>query len=96
METIFVFLYNNKNNNNNNIIICCYWVHFHPQCTSDGKEKERKIRKPLACENNRFSSLFAAEDVSRRGMSVTQRQKFHTDDIKSVRNPVKSADWTME
>ena len=34
----------------------------------------------LACESNRFSSLFAAGDVSRGGTSATQRQKFHTDD----------------
>ena len=34
----------------------------------------------LACENIHFSSLFAAWDVSRRGTSATQRQKFHTDD----------------
>ena len=34
----------------------------------------------IACENIRFSSLFAAGDVSRGGTSVTQRQKFHTDD----------------
>ena len=34
----------------------------------------------LACENIRFSSLFAAGDVSRRGTSATQRHKFHTDD----------------
>ena len=34
----------------------------------------------LACENIRFSSLFAAGDVSRGGTSATQRQKFHTDD----------------
>ena len=33
-----------------------------------------------ACENIRFSSLFAAEDVSRGGTSATQRHKFHTDD----------------
>ena len=31
----------------------------------------------LACENTRFSSLFAAGDVSRGGTSATQRQKFH-------------------
>ena len=49
-----------------------------------------------ACQNSRFSSLIAAGDVSRRGTSATQRQKFHTDDVKSVRNPVKSADWTTE
>ena len=34
----------------------------------------------LACENIRFSSLFAAGDFSRGGTSATQRQKFHTDD----------------
>ena len=34
----------------------------------------------LACEKIRFSSLFAPGDVSRGGTSVTQRQKFHTDD----------------
>ena len=33
----------------------------------------------VARENIRFSSLFAAEDVSREGTSATQRQKFHTD-----------------
>ena len=36
--------------------------------------------KWLACENIRFSSLFATGDVSRGGTSATQRQKFHTDD----------------
>ena len=50
----------------------------------------------LACENIRFSSLFAARDVSRGGTSATQRQKFHTDDVKSVRNPVRSADLSTE
>ena len=34
----------------------------------------------VACENIRFSSLFAVGDVSRGGTSATQRQKFHTDD----------------
>ena len=34
----------------------------------------------LACENIRFSSLFAAIDVLREGTSATQWQKFHTDD----------------
>ena len=33
----------------------------------------------VACENIRFSNLFAAGDVSRGGTSATQRQKFHTD-----------------
>ena len=35
----------------------------------------------LACENSRFSSLFAAWDVSRGETSATQRQKFHTIDV---------------
>ena len=34
----------------------------------------------IACENIRFFLLFAVGGVSRRGMSATQRQKFHTDD----------------
>ena len=38
------------------------------------------VPQSLACENIRFSSLFAARDVSRGGTSATQRQKFHTDD----------------
>ena len=38
------------------------------------------ISQSVACENIRFSSLFAAGDVSRGGTSATQRQKFHTDD----------------
>ena len=33
----------------------------------------------VACENIRFSTLFAAGDVSCGGTSATQRQKFHTD-----------------
>ena len=35
----------------------------------------------LACENSHFSSLLAAGNVLRGGTSVTQSQKFHTDDI---------------
>ena len=50
----------------------------------------------VACENIRFSSLFATGDISRGEKSATQRQKFHTDDVKSVRNPVRSADWSTE
>ena len=34
--------------------------------------------------------------VSRGITSATQRQKFHTDDVKSVRNPVRKADWSTE
>ena len=50
----------------------------------------------LACEDIRFSSLVVAGDVSRRGTSTTQCQKIHTGDVKSVRNPVRSADWSTE
>ena len=32
----------------------------------------------------------------RKGKSVTQQQNFYTDEVKSVWNPVISADWTME
>ena len=35
-------------------------------------------------------------DVVRGGTSATQRQKLHTDDAKSVRNPVTSANWSTE
>ena len=40
----------------------------------------KQLLNSVACENIRFSSLFAAGDVSRGGTSTTQRQKFHTDD----------------
>ena len=50
----------------------------------------------LAWEDIHFSLLFAAGDVSRGGASATQQQKFHTDDVKSVWNPVRSADWLTE
>ena len=33
------------------------------------------------------------KDVSWGGTSATERQKFHTDDAKSARNPVRSANW---
>ena len=58
----------------------------------------------LSCQKN-VSSLRTADvsprssplrDVSRGGTSATQRQKFHTDDAKSVRNLVRSADWSTE
>ena len=51
---------------------------------------------PLACENIRFSTLFAAGDFSRGGTSATQRQKFHTDDLEYVQNPVRSPDWSTK
>ena len=53
-------------------------------------------RFSISCENIRFSSLFAAGDVSRGGTSATQRERFHTDDVKYVQNPVRSPDWSTE
>ena len=50
----------------------------------------------LACVNSRFPSLLTARDALRREKSTTQRQKFHTDAVKSVRNPVRSDDWSKE
>ena len=53
-------------------------------------------RKSLAYENICFSLLFTVGDVSCKGMSATPQQKFHTDDVKSVWNPVRSADWLAD
>ena len=50
--------------------------------SDDGKRRKKEDGLSLlACENIRFSSLFAAGNVSRGGTSATQRQKFHTDDV---------------
>ena len=49
--------------------------------SDDGKRRKKEDGLSLlGCENIRFSSLFAAGNVSRGGKSATQRQKFHTDD----------------
>ena len=48
----------------------------------------------LACENSCLSSFFVTKDVLRGITSATKEQKFHSDDVKSVRNPVRSADWS--
>ena len=45
----------------------------------------------IACEHSRFFSLLAARDVLPGETSAPLRQKFHTDDVKSVRNLVRSA-----
>ena len=58
--------------------------------------KSLLLRLTLTCENICFSSLLAAKDFSRGITSATQRQKFHTDDVKSVRNQVRSVDWSTE
>ena len=39
------------------------------------------VIRELACKNSRFSLLFVAWDVLLGGTSVTQRQKFHADDV---------------
>ena len=48
----------------------------------------------IAYEYSILSSLLATREVSPRGTSAPQRQKFHTDDVKSVRNQVRSSDWS--
>ena len=57
---------------------------LHDWCMHSKTFQRRFIffnRRPiLACENIRFSLLFAAGDVLRGGTCATQRQKFHTDD----------------
>ena len=40
------------------------------------RQKNEQKKKKKACENSCFSSLFAAEDVSRGITSATRRQKF--------------------
>ena len=49
------------------------------------------VADPVICEYSRFSSLFAARDVSPGGTSAPQQEKFRTDDVKSVRNLVRSS-----
>ena len=48
--------------------------------------QKNQFKLDIICENDRFSSLFAAEDVSRGITSATQPQKFHTDDVKLFTN----------
>ena len=40
--------------------------------------------------------LSLLRDISRGGTSATQRQKFDTDDAKTVQNPVRSPNWSTE
>ena len=56
---------------------------------------DRKVQN-IAYQNRCFFSLLVAGDVSRGGTSATQRQKFHTENVKSVLNPIINADWTTE
>ena len=86
-----------------NPYVCCFVVVGHIRVVALSPWKDStcgsiKRVKPLfppnvAGENSRFPSRYATEDVSRGKTSETRRQKFHTDDAKSVQNPVRSADW---
>ena len=49
----------------------------------------------LPGENSHFSLLLATWDVLLGETSVPQRQKFHTDNIKSVWNLFRTSDWLM-
>ena len=49
----------------NEINHCVYWVHIRPPVWENPCSKGRSTLWPLACGNIRFSSLFAAGDVSR-------------------------------
>ena len=72
---------------------CNNYAHSPQQISA---ESSVRFIPMLACKNIRFSTLFAAGDVSHGGTSATQRQKFHTDDVKYVQNPVRSPDWSTQ
>ena len=57
-------------------------------------DRTKRPWKTVVCKTIRFYSLFAAGDVLRGRAAATQWQKFHTDDVKSVWNPVRSTDWS--
>ena len=63
--------------------ISCSFLYCAPDLTKPAKTAVSPRSSPLT-------------DVSRGITSATQRQKFHTDDVKSVRNSVRSADWSTE
>ena len=67
--------------------------------------KRNTIQKTnhVSCEHQLIDSPSTSWDSKRDvyltiacDLSVTQRQKFHTDDVKSVQNRVRSADWSTE
>ena len=70
------------------------WLEVLHESPYNNDNNDNNNNRNLASENSCFSSLPAAGDVSRGGKSATQRQKFHTDDVKTVRNRVRSADWS--
>ena len=51
--------------------------------SQDVSKKQRLIARYQPAKASVSPSLYAAGDVSRGGTSATQRQKFHTDDVKS-------------
>ena len=77
----------------------CWVTSFSLQWFANNQlETSGKVQN-IACQNSCFFSLLVAGNVSRGGTSATQGQKFHTDDVKSVRNPVINADsipWVPE
>ena len=54
-----------------------------------------KTKSLLACENSHLFSLLAGRGVSPGETSAPQRQKFHTDDVKSVLKLVRSSDYLV-
>ena len=56
-----------------------------------GKKARLTVDK-VACEYSRYSLLLTARKVSPVGTSAPYRQKFHTDDVKFVRNLVRSSE----
>ena len=71
--------------NKTDISQLCLHVHLYNTVTSIEQTA-------IACRNSHFSLLVAAGDVSQGGTSVTQQQKFYTDDKKSVQNPDRSSE----
>ena len=55
----------------------------------------QQVGKILPYEYSCFSLLLAARDVSPGGTCAPQRQKFHTDDVKSVGNMVRNSNWSL-
>jgi len=79
------YLYLEQCINKTDINQLCLHVHLYTTVTAIEQTA-------IACRNSHFSSLVAAGDVSQGGTSVTQQQKFYTDDKKSVQNPERSAE----
>ena len=57
------------------------WPLTHTNCSLLDRYNNIETSHRLACENIRFSSLFAAGNVS-RGEKLRLSEKFHTDDVK--------------